>query len=145
MNSKKQDIKFGLENETKVIPTLSSFFNTELIKDPNPYAVHDWYNETKTIHVELKSRRIKHNEYSTALIGLNKINSCKNPDVKYYFVWMYNDGLFYIKYDKEIFDKFVIEKDYTIKKRYDVGRIEKSDVMHIPYTSLLKLPNTIIL
>jgi hypothetical protein len=143
--SKKEDIKFGLSNEEKALPQITTFLNTELKKDPNPYAIHDWWNETKTIFVELKSRRITHNQYDTAIIGLNKIKKCDNPNVNYYFVWLYTDGLFYLKYDKEVFDKFVIQKDYKIQYRFDVGKSEYSSVVHIPYKFLTKLPNTMIL
>ena len=143
--SKKEDINFGLTNEQKVIPSIESFLKTELKKDPNPYSIYDWWNETKTVFVELKSRRNTHNQYDTTIIGENKIKMCINPDVNYYFVFLFTDGLYYIKYDKEIFKNFTIEKDLRIKYRYDVGQVEFKKVVHIPYKLLNKLPNTIII
>ena len=142
--SKKDDLKFGLENEIKVLPLIEQFLETKLKKDENPYSIYDWWNETKTIFVELKSRRITHNQYDTAIIGENKIKMCKNPDINYYFVWLYTDGLFYLKYDKKLFDSFDV-KETQIKFRYDVGRPEINKVVHIPYKLLSKLPNTLIL
>ena len=144
-NTKKEDVKFGLTNETQALPIISKYFNTKLIKDPNPYAVHDWWNETKTIFIELKSRRINHNQYDTAIIGTNKIKKCLNKDTNYYFCWLYLDGLYYIKYDKEVFKNFVVDDNYKIGFRKDVGKAEISSVTHIPYKLLTKLPNTIIL
>jgi hypothetical protein len=141
MNSKKEDIKLGELNETKAIPIISSFLNTTLTKDTNRYATFDFFNDPKTIYVELKSRRIKHDKYETALIGLNKVNWCKDPNINYYFVWLYNDGIYYLKYDKELFRTFRIEKDYLIKMRFDVGRFETSSVVHIPTNLLNKIPN----
>jgi Txe/YoeB family toxin of Txe-Axe toxin-antitoxin module len=139
--SKKLDINLGLSNEDKAISQISEFLNIELIKDNNPYAIHDFYNKDKSIFVELKSRRINHNKFPTALIGENKIKKCNKPNVDYYFFWLYNDGLFYLKYNKELFDTMTIEKDYTIGLRKDVGRIEQSAVVHIPYKHLNKISN----
>jgi len=143
--SKTEDINFGLTNEQKAIPSIESFLKTELKKDPNPYSIYDWWNETKTVFVELKSRRNTHNQYDTTIIGENKIQMCTNPDIKYYFVFLFTDGLYYIKYDKELFKNFTIEKDLRIKYRYDVGKVEFKKVVHIPYKLLNKLPNTIII
>jgi len=142
--SKKEDLKFGLENEKKVLPVLEQFLETKLKKDTNPYSIYDWWNETKTVFVELKSRRIAHNQYETAMIGENKVKMCNNPSINYYFVWLYTDGLFYLKYDKKLFDSFD-KKELKISFRYDVGRSEISNVIHIPYKLLTKLPNTLIL
>jgi len=45
--SKKLDISLGLSNEDKAINQISEFLNTELIKDTNTYAIHDFYNKDK--------------------------------------------------------------------------------------------------
>lgn len=143
--SKKEDKEFGSSNEQKALPTISSFLKTDLKKDPNPYSVFDFSNEAKTIMVELKSRRIFHDQYSTAILGANKIDSCIYPNVEYYFVWLYKDGIFYLKYDKKLFDTFVKQDNYKINFRYDVGRSEISKVVHIPYKHLTKIPNLTII
>lgn len=145
MNSKVEDLKLGELNETKAIPIISSFLKTDLKKSKNKYATFDFFNDPKTIYVELKSRRIKHDKYQSALIGENKVLWCKNPNVNYYFVWLYNDGIYYLKYDKELFDTFRVEKDYVIKMRFDVGSFETSNVVHIPTKYLNKIPNLEIL
>jgi hypothetical protein len=136
--SKKVDLKLGEQNEKSLISIISNFIKTDLIKDDNIYSIFDFHNEKNDIFVELKSRRIEHNKYPTALIGLNKVKKCNNTN-DYYFIWNYNDGLFYLKYDKEIFDKFQIQDDYKIKYRFDVGRPEISKVVHIPYKYLTKI------
>jgi hypothetical protein len=141
--SQKEDIKLGAINENKVFPTLSSFFNTDLKKTPNKFNLFDWTNTTNTIFVELKSRRISYNKYDTTIIGLNKIKTCTNPNVCYYFVFLFTDGLYYIKYDKDIFSKFKIE-DMQISLRYDVDRIEINRNVKIPISLLEKIPNTIL-
>lgn len=138
--SKALDLKMGEENELKNVATLSSFFKTDLSKNNGKFATIDWSNQSNTIYVELKSRRIYHNLYPTALIGLNKVNFCNDPTKNYYFVYAYTDGLFYIKYDKELFKTFEI-KQLKIGLRNDVNRIELSDVMHIPTKHLIKIEN----
>lgn len=142
--SKKEDLQFGLNNEQKVMPILENFLNTKLQKGTNEYSIYDWWNETKTIFVELKSRRITHNKFDTALIGYNKVQQCTNKNINYYFVWLYTDGLYYLKYNKELFDTFDI-KEITSKYRYDVNRIEISKVLHIPTKLLQQIPNLSIL
>jgi hypothetical protein len=138
--SKALDLKMGEENELKNVATLSGFFKTDLSKNNGKYATIDWSNQSNTVYVELKSRRIYHNLYPTALIGLNKVNFCNDPTKNYYFVYAYTDGLFYIKYDKELFKTFEI-KQLKIGLRNDVNRIELSDVMHIPVKLLTKIEN----
>jgi len=91
-----EDIKFGLENENKIFPIISSFLNVDL-KKTKTYDSYDWTNEDKTIYVELKSRRITYNKYNTTVIGLNKIRKCKNDNITYYFIFLFIDGLYYIK------------------------------------------------
>jgi hypothetical protein len=145
MNSKTEDLKLGELNETKALPEIETFLNTKLTKDKNKYATFDFFNDPKTIYVELKSRRIKHDKYNTALIGENKVKWCKNPDINYYFVWLYNDGIYYLKYDKELFATFKVEKEYFVKMRFDVGSFETSSVVHIPTNKLNKIPNIQIL
>jgi hypothetical protein len=134
------DLKMGEENEIKNVETLSGFFKTHLTKDKKKYATIDWSNSSNTIYVELKSRRIYHNLYPTAIIGLNKVNFCNDPNKKYYFVYSYTDGLYYIQYDKELFKKFSIQP-MKVSYRSDVGRNEISDVIHIPVEFLTKIEN----
>jgi hypothetical protein len=95
--------------------------------------------------VELKSRRISHNQFPTAIVGTNKIDYCTNPNIVYYFVWVYKDGIFYLKYDKKLFDTFEKDDMYKINYRYDVGRTEMSKIVRIPYKHLTKIPNLSIL
>jgi hypothetical protein len=134
------DLKMGEENENKNVATLSSFFKTNLTKDKNIYATIDWTNSSNTIYVELKSRRIHHNLYPTAVIGLNKVNFCTDPNKKYYFVFAYSDGLYYIQYERDLFKTFSIQP-MKITFRKDVGRHEINDVIHIPVDLLIKIEN----
>jgi hypothetical protein len=115
VRSKKQDIAFGLQSEQEKLCIFEKHFQTKLTKHNDPYYPLDFHNETNTIYVELKSRHIRHNQYETTLISAHKVSYCCKPDVSYYFVFAYTDGLYYIKYEKELFDTF----ETRPFKRYD--------------------------
>lgn len=137
--SKTQDLEFGKNNEINSIDIISKFLNTKLNKTQNQFSTFDFTNQEKNIYVELKSRRIKHNQYPTALIGLNKIKSCNDPNIKYYIFYKYEDGLFYIEYEEKLFKTFSIDNDYQIRLRKDVNYNEISKVVKIPYSYLKKV------
>ena len=129
----------GKNAEDETIPVLNEYFKTTFSKNENAYGVIDFFNDDKTIYVELKARRLKHNQYETVMIGQNKIRYYKNlKGSSCYLCFKYIDGLFIIKYDKELFKTF---KTNTIKInfRQDVGRDEFSDVLYIPYKHLIKI------
>jgi len=134
-----EDLKFGELNEKNSVSYLNDYLKTTLIKHQNNYSIIDFFNEDKSIYVELKSRRINHNKYPTAIIGLNKIRYLKKLNCEAYIAYKYDDGLFIIKYDKDTFKNFEIKRDFKTAFRADVGYDEKSDVILIPYQSLTKI------
>jgi len=74
-------------------------------------AVFDFDNadlkSNNSIYIDLKTRRIRHDMYATAIIGANKVAMAEmNPTRDYWFVFKYVDGLYGIKYSKEKFDTF---------------------------------------
>jgi hypothetical protein len=96
------DVKFGADNEIKVIDILRQKWCEEQIeKTSNKYCKYDFESE-KTIW-ELKSRRNTKNKYPTTIIPEHKL--IDNPK-DYYFVFYFTDVCSYIKYDKELFDTF---------------------------------------
>jgi len=127
-----KDLKFGLSEEKKVIIKLENYFNIKL-KQNTLYSTIDFENENYLF--ELKSRRINHNQYYTAFISKNKIDYFEKSKKQCYVVWNYLDGIFYLKYEKELFKKFKITED-TIKK----DNIEKTTLNYkIPYKYLIKM------
>jgi hypothetical protein len=130
------DITFGEASEQNIQNQLQQFL-AEPLQRQGGYSLMDFCNEGKTVWVELKTRRIRHNQYPTAIIGRNKINFCSDPEKKYYFVYAYTDGLFYIKYDKELFDTFEVG-DFQRGNRPDCYN-GPSTVVHIPYSHLTPL------
>jgi hypothetical protein len=113
----KSDYSFGTQNEQNAKGKLDVFFNTKLIHRGGN-ATFD-YDNGSNIFVELKSRRIKHDQYDTAIIGANKVESAmKNPDNTYWFCYLYQDGLYGIKFDAEKFSKFD-KRSYSRGERND--------------------------
>lgn len=138
----KTDYTFGIASEEKNKIILESVFNTTFTRRGGmvtfDYDNMDTPTKPKTIYAELKTRRVKHNTYSTAIIGANKVwVASQNPNAEYWFVYNYTDGIYGIKYDKDVFDGF---------NRGDFQRGERSDKIDlpqdcyfIPHESLIKL------
>lgn len=142
MASQKADLAYGESNEVSVMDRLNEAFKTELERFGG-YATIDYANPSRSIWVELKSRRIRHNQYPTALIGANKVAFCqKNDEREYYFVFQYLDGLYYIKYNKDLFDSFQKEA-FQRGERADAAYNGPQDIYHIPVEHLEKLPKCI--
>jgi hypothetical protein len=106
IRSVKADKAYGEKSEIEKKSIIEKFFNIELIKDEDPYAAFDFYTKLKDTFMELKSRiDITSTAYPTTLISQHKIK-CMKPDAKYVFIWAYTDGIFYLEYDKELWDTF---------------------------------------
>jgi hypothetical protein len=142
--TQKNDLAFGEANEMTTHEVLEAFLDTTLERKGG-YAVFDFENPTKTIFVELKSRRIKHDTYDTAIIGLNKIAFCDQVEgVQYWIAFCYVDGIYVIKFDKEVFDGFEVRHNYLRGARSDVYNKPQSVVM-IPTNLLVKVnPNELL-
>lgn len=139
MATQKEDIRFGIDNEVNVLEVLQNYLQTTLQRSGG-YAVMDYTNPGKTIYVELKSRRIKHDTYKSALIGYNKVQFCKNSTADCYFVWLYTDGLYWCKYDPELFDSFNVNHEYYRGEREDCINYAQS-IVYVPVEHLSKWEN----
>jgi hypothetical protein len=132
------DLMFGIASQNTVQGRIASFLNTTL--DPlDDYSVMDWANPGRTIYVELKTRRIRHDQYPTALIGLNKIEFCSDPQKEYYFCFAYTDGIYFIKYDAELFATFDRNYSYQRGDRPDCIN-HASRIVYIPVNLLQPFP-----
>jgi len=108
MSTFADDYQFGTAKEIPTLPILENYFNTPLTHRGG-YAAFDYDNaalrSNNVLHIDLKSRRIRHDQYPTAIIGANKVEIAeKNPSRTYWFIFKYIDGLYGIKYSKEVFD-----------------------------------------
>jgi hypothetical protein len=128
------DYKFGTSKEFELLPIIKTYFNDDnIVQSTNKYSSYDFKSLSKRF--ELKSRNNEKDKYSTTMIGLNKITKCDKFEGDYYFLFCFTDGLFYIKYDKDIFEHFEVKTG----GRYDRGRVEQNQYIYIPVDYLTKI------
>ena len=136
------DYNFGISSEMTNKNVLEKVFQTTFTRRGGmvtfDYDNLDTPTKPTTIYAELKTRRIKHNAYPTALIGANKVwVASQNPNAEYWFVYNYTDGIYGIKYDKELFSSFN-HGDFQRGERPDKTDLPQ-DCYFIPHECLIKL------
>jgi len=97
----KQDNSFGLNEENLILPILEKYFKESISKSTNKY--EKWDGASETTLYEIKSRTNKHNAFNDTIIGANKILETNKTQI---FIFNFIDGIYYIKYDKSLFDTF---------------------------------------
>lgn len=134
-----KDIKYGLSKENEIENILKSYFNMDLFEKLSTFHPMDFKGkslgcETLDYYFEIKSRRCNHDKYKSTMIGKNKIDFAnKNTNGFFYFIFVFEDGIFYYKYNP--LDKF----ETTIGGRFDRGRNELKPYFYIPIENLQKL------
>jgi hypothetical protein len=138
VRSFKNDLRFGLEKEMEVIDILKLNFDDECeirsTKDiyNDDYYIYDFESQSGTSW-ELKSRRVRKNQYSTTIVPVSKV---RNTDKKQIFIFDFTDACCSIDYNKELWDTFEI-RDVTTQ------RFGKMDLpkphYHIPIRHLTDL------
>jgi hypothetical protein len=138
MSLQSADLAFGANSEQNLTATLNGHFNTTLNR-LGGFHIFDYIGEAdgRTIEVELKTRRIRHDQYLTAIIGTNKIEYARANHIArdFYFVFCYSDGIYYTKYDPAVFAHLDTDDHYLRGARADCYNGEQR-ITHIP-TSLL--------
>jgi hypothetical protein len=130
MKSYQQDKIFGIQQETFILPQLRTFFkNPNIKKTENEYDIYDFTDGI--INYELKSRNNKYNQFPTTLLTCNKLsNNC-------IYVFNFKDGIYYIKYDEQLFNTF--EKKQFVRN-YRFGKDDKpQEHIFIPIQHLIKI------
>ena len=129
-----KDINFGKTSEIELFDKLKEKFGNDLVHSTDKYSRYDYYSDNCI--VELKTRRVYKNTYSTTMIGLNKFDEClSNNEKDYYFVFKFYDGTYYWKFDEDEYDKF----EKRIGGRSDRGYNEISSYLYIPVDRLEKI------
>lgn len=128
---KNNDFIFGSECENFYLDFFKKSFGHDLKKTP-PYHIFDY--ETENIFIEIKSRKKKYNSFNTTMIGYNKILAAQKTHKEVFFYFNFLDGLYFIKYEKNIFSDFEIKKG----GRWDRGFDEITDYVYIPIDLLIK-------
>jgi hypothetical protein len=135
MRTQQEDLEYGINNERVALASLEELTGKKLAHT-GKYSLLDFADQEMTVYVELKSRRFAHNKYETTYIGKKKIDQCSNPNIDYYLAFLFTDGLYYIKYDKELFSGFRIEEDFQYR-RYNCYTANQT-LVHIPVQYLTK-------
>ncbi len=133
MSDKKESFSndniMGKVNENKVYNIITNYWNDRKItKASNIYSKCDFFDSK--YKYELKSRRCEHDKYPTTMIPEMKCNK------RTYLLFFFTDGLYYIRYNKKIFDNF--EKKMFVKNRYDKQDVKKY-YYYIPVGYLKKI------
>ncbi|AIW01865.1 MAG: hypothetical protein YSLV5_ORF07 [Yellowstone Lake virophage 5] len=147
MASLYSDLAMGDANEQECHRALENYSGCRLIKR-GKYDTMDFASDNEDVYMELKSRRIRHNQYPTAIIGGNKIDFCQtfhnvtapNPP-KCIFAFCYTDGLYAIEYKPELFAQFERRGDYWRGTRAGIAN-RAQDVVFIPVEHLVKINNS---
>lgn len=130
MNQFARDQQFGLENELSVLEIIKQQFNDPTIcKADSEYSIYDFESDSG-LRFELKTRRCSVDTYPDTMIGMNKLIG-----TDLILLFKFNDGLFYVKYEKEVFDTFRVSK----AGRYDRGKPEVKDYIFIPKERLTRI------
>lgn len=144
MVTQANDLLFGDRKEIEMLPLLRTLPHPnakELSKRAEAYVTLDYCDPTGKVFVELKSRRITHNRYPTAIVGWNKVCDAKakcGRGATVFFTWSYLDGVYYLRYDPALFDTFQHQNDYQRGERSDCANPSQHIVL-IPHTHLTKL------
>ena len=140
MGKKQEDLHFGDATEREVLPLLDKFFGEPHHKATLPngevdtYCRWDFLNAAETHRRELKGRRLRHDQYPTALLNYSKIRN-QDPRYLYTYIWKYTDGIFYLPYDKSLWDTF----DVTEMAVWRDGECERQLCIHVPHKHLRKM------
>ena len=122
-----KQLTFGLNNENYILTIAKNVFSKDIKKSLYKFSKYDFFCNTTKFIFELKSRRIAHDQYPTAII-----NKCKFVYPNMIIIFNYLDGLFYIDYDEDLFASFISTLQYIN------GYTQTQEVIHIPSKYLTK-------
>lgn len=128
---KRVDLEFGFRSEEETHEYLESVFGKLMKSKLNPemgdYYEFDKYNDN--YFIEMKTRRIIHNQYETLFFGENKLikgdeilKRC--PHLRIFYLWRCNDGVYGWEHRSTPFE---IRK----RGRWDRGKQEIDDCVDV--------------
>ena len=135
---KSKDLKMGMANEIVVQPMIEEYFEMQVRNTKETigkYCAYDYESIDLSTRYELKSRRVHSKAYDEVFISTRKIKKGFKDGVRLVLLFLFNDGLYMIDYDKLVFSKFRI--DNVSFPRDD--RYEEDEVIFIPNTLLTKI------
>ena len=126
-----RDLEYGLSREDGVIMKLAEHFGEDIRKVGSQYSPFD--AESDTARYEIKCRRLNSRAFSTTLIGVNKIRNTPK-DKPFRLVFGFNDGIYYLEYNKERFDTYDIAPVEYVRCN---GARYSTDHYYIPVADLI--------
>jgi hypothetical protein len=125
------------ESVDKIKKIFDSIHNINLLRTEDKFHPFDLKDGVNKFVVEVKKRNNNHDKYPTTMIGYNKYIKARQYITRgynVYFVFDYMDGIYYYKYDNEIY----VPKDGG---RCDRGRNEIKKYIWININKLTKIEN----
>jgi hypothetical protein len=120
--------EFGKKSEEETLPIIRRFFKDETI-EPTKKHFDKWDYTSQSKNYELKTRTCKYSEYPTTMITQDK---CKIDSI---LLFKFTDGLYYIEYNKEQFDKYEIKLFTKYIKPINYIYIDIHDLIKIEETN----------
>ena len=130
MGTYKQEYEAGKKSEEEVLPIITKYFNREIKASVGRYTRYDF--EDSEYKYELKTRTNRYSQYPTTLLPLGKLIGDKNI-----FLFRFTDGLYFIQYNKELFDTFEVN-EFVRNYRSDYND-QSTKHIFIPITNLTKI------
>lgn len=131
--TRKEDLAFGLEKEKTVLPIISKYFNDDIKLVINRFSTYD-FEGTKYTY-ELKSRTNKYDAFNETLIPQSKVINNTTKPIK--FLFLFTDGLYYIKYSRKKFKNYKLDV-FCRFKRSDYND-QPALYYYIPISDLKKI------
>ena len=138
---KRNDLRLGYLSEEEIHSKLEDIFGTLNRTSENPemgkYYEFDKYNDN--FMIEIKTRKINHNQYPTLIFGENKLNKGdeilkNNPNMRIFYLWRCNDKIVGWEHRKTEFS--VCEMG-----RYDRGKREIDYCVNVKTNDMNELNN----
>ncbi len=132
----KQDFDYGRCEELRILPIINKYYKCNAT-ETKPYHTFDYKDKHKKIYFELKSRRVKKDDYYDTMIGINKIDEGLNKIKKGYrvvFIFNFSDHLCQYELKNNVPKEWIREGG-----RKDRGFNEMKKYMFIPVCELQKI------
>ena len=135
LKSIEKSLKEGLEKEVQVLETINKTTKHTFYKTKSLYSPFDFTTQDEKYNIELKSRNNTYDKYPTTIINIEKIRHIKatklqHPKKRFYFLFNFTNGLYYIKYKSKLFDTF--KKRFIQRFDRDINKLH----LEIPITEL---------
>ena len=107
-NKRRRDVEFGTRSELELFDSIKQKFNDITITKLTRFDPFDFIGDNKLI--EVKTRKNRSDTYPTTMIGMNKIEYCKNSERDIYFIFKFTDKIIYCRYNEVDFNNFEIKE-----------------------------------